>query len=59
MKMLGRLGWRGQCGCCNGPRGKHSIKQEEARQWHKDVLDELADDREESSQTLWIPPEET
>lgn len=29
--MLGRLGWRGQCSCCNGPRSKHQIKREERR----------------------------
>lgn len=41
MKMLGKLGWHGQCSCCNGPRNKKDIKQQEARQWHKDVLEEL------------------
>ena len=28
-KMLGRLGWRGQCSCCNGPKPKKAIRAEE------------------------------
>lgn len=33
MKMLGKLGWRGQCSCCNGPRSKKAIRAEEKRRW--------------------------
>jgi hypothetical protein len=36
MKMLGRLGWFGQCSCCNGPRGKHEMKRLEERQWRRE-----------------------
>jgi hypothetical protein len=36
MKMLGRLGWRGQCSCCNGPRSKRQLKAEEKRRWRSD-----------------------
>lgn len=32
-KLLGRLGWRGQCACCDGPKGKRQIKREEEAQW--------------------------
>ena len=37
MKMLGRLGWFGQCSCCNGPRSKRQMKRYERRQWHADL----------------------
>ena len=37
VKMLGRLGWRGQCSCCNGPRGKKAIRAEEKRHWRREV----------------------
>lgn len=35
-KMLGRLGWRGQCSCCNGLKGKKAIRAEEKRRWRRD-----------------------
>jgi hypothetical protein len=35
-KMLGKLGWRGQCSCCNGPRGKDQIRSEEKRLWRRE-----------------------
>lgn len=37
MKMLGRLGWRGQCSCCNGPKPKKSIRAEEKRHWRREL----------------------
>jgi hypothetical protein len=39
MKMLGKLGWFGQCSCCNGPRGKREMKRYEQRQWERDAFD--------------------
>lgn len=39
-RMLGRLGWHGQCGCCNGPRDE---KPTERREWKADALSELLD----------------
>lgn len=38
-KMLGALGWRGQCSCCNGSRTKHQIRQEEKREL-RDAVEE-------------------
>jgi hypothetical protein len=38
MKMLGRLGWFGQCSCCNGPRGKREMKRLEERQWRREQV---------------------
>lgn len=35
-KMLGRLGWRGQCSCCNGPKDPKAIRAEEKRNWRKE-----------------------
>lgn len=37
MKLLGRLGWYGQCACCSGPASKRQIKRREARLWRKDM----------------------
>lgn len=53
MKMLGKLGWFGQCSCCNGPR---QIKHLEKRQWRKKYADEIIDAGSESDQALWVPP---
>lgn len=38
--MIGRLGWRGQCSCCNGPRDKGQIRSEEKRAWKRDAREE-------------------
>jgi hypothetical protein len=37
-KMLGRLGWRGQCACCNRARPKRNIKREEKNLWQREQL---------------------
>lgn len=42
MKMLGRLGWRGQCSCCNGPKDQKSIRAEEKRDWKREIQLEKA-----------------
>lgn len=42
--MLGRLGWRGQCSCCNAPRDKRSVRFEEKRQWQAEERD-MPDDK--------------
>jgi hypothetical protein len=39
-KMLGRLGWRGQCSCCNGPRSKNQIRAEERLAWLREAAGE-------------------
>ena len=44
--MLGRLGWHGQCSCCNGPDGKQEIKRQEDRAWRREALDEMVRDAE-------------
>lgn len=36
MKLLGRLGWRGQCSCCNGPQDRKAIRAEETRDWRRE-----------------------
>jgi len=36
MRMLGKLGWHGQCSCCNGPRSKHQIKRKEKKEWQNE-----------------------
>jgi hypothetical protein len=38
--MLGRLGWHGQCSCCNAPRSKRQTKAEEERLWRSEAADE-------------------
>lgn len=35
--MLGRLGWRGQCSCCNGPKDPKAVRAEEKRRWQREV----------------------
>jgi hypothetical protein len=39
-KMLGKLGWRGQCSCCNGPKDKKAIRREEKRLWQKEATND-------------------
>jgi len=41
MKMLGKLGWHGQCSCCSGPSARETIKAQEERQWRAELEDEL------------------
>ena len=43
-KLLGRLGWHGQCACCCGPDGKDTIRAQEDRAWRAEAFLELADD---------------
>ena len=38
--MLGRLGWRGQCSCCNGPKAPKAIRSEEKRWWQREAAAE-------------------
>jgi hypothetical protein len=45
-KMLGKLGWRGQCSCCNAPKDKKAIKQEEKGAFAK-YCDEVSKEIEE------------
>jgi hypothetical protein len=40
VKMLGRLGWRGQCSCCNGPKDKKAIRAEERLAWLREAAAE-------------------
>jgi hypothetical protein len=54
-KMLGRLGWRGQCACCNGPRYRKQIRAEERLGW----LREAAADRVRTMPDYPDPPEVT
>lgn len=37
-KMLGRLGWHGQCSCCNGPGWE---KRAEEREWRREWADDM------------------
>jgi len=61
MKMLGRLGWKGQCSCCNGPKW---VKAEEKRQWRAEAELEQAfapwADESLELARAWVPelPEE-
>lgn len=41
--MLGRLGWRGQCSCCNGPKDTKAIRAEEKRGWLDEAFEATAD----------------
>lgn len=44
--MFGRLGWRGQCSCCDGPRGTGQLRAEEKREVARmadEAFDELAE----------------
>ena len=41
MKLLGRLGWHGQCACCCGPHGKKQIKREEERDWRREAEEDV------------------
>lgn len=45
MKMIGKLGWHGQCACCCGKDGNQEIKRQEERQWRKEADDEIEDAR--------------
>jgi hypothetical protein len=54
MRMIGKLGWWGQCSCCNEPR---RMKRYEENQWRKEYDAELSDDWQESNQTLWLATE--
>ena len=42
-KLLGKLGWRGQCSCCNGPKDKKAIRHEEDRFWRREMEEEVND----------------
>lgn len=42
-KMLGRLGWRGQCSCCNGPKDVKAIRAEEKVQFRRLSVEEAAE----------------
>ncbi len=37
-KLLGRLGWHGQCSCCNGPKPRKSVRAEEKLAWRRAEL---------------------
>ena len=45
-KMLGRLGWRGQCSCCNGPKDTKAIRAEEKVQFRLLTDEEVAQSKE-------------
>lgn len=36
MKMLGKLGWHGQCDCCCGKNGNKEIKRQEEIAWRRE-----------------------
>lgn len=40
-RMYGRLGWHGQCSCCNSNREKRAVKAGEERQWRAEAEEEL------------------
>ena len=58
MKMMGELGWEGQCGCCCGRDTNKQVRLKENIFWRKEYDAELQDDWEASNQALWLPPEE-
>ncbi len=37
-KLLRKLGWRGQCSCCNSPKDKKAIRQEEQKEWKDETI---------------------
>jgi hypothetical protein len=36
VKLLGRLGWHGQCACCCGNDDKRAVKRQEDRAWRRE-----------------------
>lgn len=42
-KLLGRLGWRGQCSCCNGPKDVKAVRAEEKVQFRVLSAEEVAE----------------
>lgn len=47
MKMLGKLGWRRQCSCCNYPKDNKAIRKEEKDAFAK-YVDEVSKEVEDS-----------
>lgn len=43
MRMFGKLGWHGQCSCCNENEGKKAVKAEEERDWRRELAEEEAE----------------
>ena len=43
MKMIGKLGWRGQCSCCND---KADMKAAEKHAWQREAEEEMELDDE-------------
>ena len=41
-RMYGKLGWYGQCGCCNDNKDKGGVKGDEERQWRAEAAAEAA-----------------
>lgn len=39
-RLFGKLGWYGQCSCCNCKRDKRAVKAIEEREWRGDWEDE-------------------
>lgn len=37
-KMYGKLGWYGQCKCCDGNADKRTTRARETRQWHDEYM---------------------
>jgi hypothetical protein len=45
-KMLGRLGWHGQCDCCCGQDGKDQVRAREKREVAREAVIAIVDRRD-------------
>lgn len=41
-RMMGRLGWHGQCACCCGNRGKESVRAQERVEVRREAIEAMA-----------------
>jgi hypothetical protein len=42
-RMYGKLGWYGQCKCCDGNADKGTVRAREESQWRMEAEEELND----------------
>ena len=54
-KLIGRLGWHGQCACCSGPAGKDTIRAQEERAWRAEAAADMAPECPESTADAEAP----
>jgi len=59
VKMLGRLGWRGQCACrdCTGPRTRRQVKAKERREVRAEAVEEhrmVTDLSDDALAEVWV-----